>query len=72
MENKDFHRGHGGHRVKKEADMLRTFNLGAGLIVVLPPEAVNAAEAAAAAAGVAPWIMGEVGRGDRSVRFTPE
>ena len=25
MENKDFHRGHGGHRVKKEADMLRTF-----------------------------------------------
>jgi phosphoribosylformylglycinamidine cyclo-ligase len=52
-------------------EMREVFNLGAGLIVVLPPDAVRAAQDAAAAAGVATWVMGEVGRGDRSVRFAP-
>jgi phosphoribosylformylglycinamidine cyclo-ligase len=53
-------------------EMREVFNLGVGLIAVLPPEAVPAAQAAAAAAGVATWVMGEVVRGDRTVRFTPE
>ena len=45
------------------------FNLGVGLIAVLPPDAVAAARAAAESAGVATWIMGEVRRGPRAVRF---
>lgn len=53
-------------------EMREVFNLGVGLIAVLPPEAVPDAQAAAAAAGVATWVMGEVVRGDRTVRFTPE
>jgi phosphoribosylformylglycinamidine cyclo-ligase len=53
-------------------EMREVFNLGAGLITVLPPDAVPAAQAAAAAAGVATWVMGEVVRGDRTVRFIPE
>lgn len=53
-------------------EMREVFNLGVGLIAVLPPEAVPAAQAAAAAAGVATWVMGEVVRGDRTVRFAPE
>jgi phosphoribosylformylglycinamidine cyclo-ligase len=53
-------------------EMREVFNLGAGLIAVLPPDAVPAAQAAAAAAGVATWVMGEVVRGDRTVRFAPE
>ena len=53
-------------------EMREVFNLGIGLIAVLPPDAVPAAQAAAAAAGVATWVMGEVVRGDRTVRFAPE
>jgi len=52
-------------------EMREVFNLGVGLIAVLPPDAVGAAQAAAEADGVATWIMGDVGRGDRSVRFAP-
>ena len=49
--------------------MRDVFNLGVGLIAVLPPDGVAAAQAAASADGVATWIMGEVGRGDRTVAF---
>lgn len=50
-------------------EMREVFNLGVGLVVVLPPEAVPAAQAAAAADGVDTWVMGEVRRGSRAVRF---
>ena len=50
-------------------EMREVFNLGVGLIAVLPPDAVAAAQAAARADGVDTWIMGEVGRGDPAVRF---
>jgi phosphoribosylformylglycinamidine cyclo-ligase len=50
-------------------EMRDVFNLGLGLIAVLPPDAVPAARAAAGAAGVATWIVGEVRRGPRAVRF---
>jgi phosphoribosylformylglycinamidine cyclo-ligase len=50
-------------------EMRAVFNLGVGLIAVLPPEAVAAAQAAAGADGVATWIMGDVRRGQRAVRF---
>lgn len=50
-------------------EMRDVFNLGVGLIAVLPPDAVPAAQAAARADGVATWIMGDVRRGARAVRF---
>ncbi len=51
------------------AEMRDVFNLGVGLIAVLPAEAVAAAQAAAAADGVVTWSMGEIRKGDRAVRF---
>lgn len=52
-------------------EMRDVFNLGVGLIAVLPADAVPAARDAASADGVATWVMGEVRRGDRGVRFSP-
>lgn len=51
-------------------EMRDVFNLGVGLIAVLPADAVAAAQAAAAADGVPTWVMGEIGRGDRTVTFS--
>lgn len=50
-------------------EMRDVFNLGVGLIAVLPPDAVPAAQDAAAADGVTTWPVGEIRRGDRAVRF---
>jgi phosphoribosylformylglycinamidine cyclo-ligase len=50
-------------------EMRDVFNLGVGLIAVLPPGAVPAAQDAAAADGVTTWPVGEIRRGDRAVRF---
>jgi phosphoribosylformylglycinamidine cyclo-ligase len=50
-------------------EMREVFNLGVGLVAVLPADAVAAAQAAATADGVATWLMGEIRRGSRSVRF---
>lgn len=50
-------------------EMRDVFNLGVGLIAVLPSGAVAAAQSAASAAGVTTWVAGEVRRGDRSVSF---
>lgn len=50
-------------------EMRDVFNLGVGLIAVLPPDAVAAAQAAARATGVATWPMGEIRRGSAAVRF---
>jgi phosphoribosylformylglycinamidine cyclo-ligase len=50
-------------------EMRDVFNLGVGLIAVLPPQAVPSAQAAAAADGVATWTMGEIRPGTRTVRF---
>jgi phosphoribosylformylglycinamidine cyclo-ligase len=50
-------------------EMREVFNLGVGLVAVLPPDAVTAARAAALAAGVAAWPMGEIRRGGQAVRF---
>lgn len=52
-------------------EMREVFNLGVGLIVVLAPGDVDAARDAARAAGVDTWLLGEVRRGERGVRFTP-
>jgi phosphoribosylformylglycinamidine cyclo-ligase len=50
-------------------EMRDVFNLGAGLIAVLPPEAVPAAQAAAGSDGVATWVMGQIRAGEPAVRF---
>lgn len=52
-------------------EMRDVFNLGVGLIAVLPAQAVAAAQAAARADGVATWTMGKVLRADGApaVRF---
>ncbi len=51
------------------AEMRDVFNLGVGLIAVVPSEAVADASAAARAAGVATWPMGQIRRGSASVLF---
>jgi len=51
------------------AEMRDVFNLGVGLIAVLPPDGVAAAQSAAAADDVATWTMGEIRKGERAVRF---
>ena len=51
-------------------EMREVFNLGVGLIAVLPPTAVAAVQAAAAAAGIPTWPMGEIRTGGGGgVRF---
>ncbi|HEV8151153.1 MAG TPA: phosphoribosylformylglycinamidine cyclo-ligase [Gemmatimonadales bacterium] len=50
-------------------EMRAVFNLGVGLIAVLPASAVPAARLAAEQAGVGTWVLGEVAKGERSVRF---
>lgn len=50
-------------------EMRDVFNLGIGLIAVLPPDALPAAEAAAHADGVDTWRIGEIRRGIPAVRF---
>lgn len=50
-------------------EMRDVFNLGVGLIAVLPPDAVTAVRDAAAADGVPTWLLGDVRRGERGVRF---
>jgi phosphoribosylformylglycinamidine cyclo-ligase len=50
-------------------EMRKVFNLGVGFIAVLPPDVVAAAQAAATTDGVATWVIGEIHRGSRAVRF---
>ncbi|HTS90034.1 MAG TPA: phosphoribosylformylglycinamidine cyclo-ligase [Gemmatimonadales bacterium] len=50
-------------------EMREVFNLGVGLIAVLPREAVSAAEASARTHGVPTWLIGEIRRGPKGVRF---
>jgi phosphoribosylformylglycinamidine cyclo-ligase len=50
-------------------EMREVFNLGVGLVAVLPPDSVTAAQAAATKDGVTTWVMGEIQRGRGTVRF---
>ncbi len=52
-------------------EMRDVFNLGVGLIAVLPPAAVPAAQAAAGSAGVPTWVLGAIRQGAAGVRFSP-
>ena len=53
-----------------DEEMREVFNLGVGLIVVLPPAAVERAQVQARQAGVETWVIGEIRLGARAVRFT--
>jgi phosphoribosylformylglycinamidine cyclo-ligase len=50
-------------------EMREVFNLGVGLVAVLPPDALAVAQAAAIDDGVTTWVMGEIQQGHRTVRF---
>jgi phosphoribosylformylglycinamidine cyclo-ligase len=52
-----------------DSEMREVFNLGIGMIAVLPRDAVEPVRVTAGAAGVESWVIGEVRRGERSVRF---
>ncbi len=51
------------------AEMREVFNLGVGLVAVLPAGLVDAARRAAETDGVATWVLGEVRPGPRAVHF---
>jgi phosphoribosylformylglycinamidine cyclo-ligase len=50
-------------------EMRAVFNLGVGMVVVLPEREITAVRAASTAAGVESWILGEIRAGERGVRF---
>ena len=50
-------------------EMREVFNLGVGMIAVLARDEVAVVQAAATAAGDRSWILGEIRRGERGVRF---
>ncbi len=50
-------------------EMRDVFNLGIGLIAIMPRDAVAAAQSAARTDGVATWVIGEIRRGASAVRF---
>lgn len=52
------------------AEMRDVFNLGIGMIAVLPADQVEAAVQAAGAVGVATWPIGEIRTGPTEVRFS--
>ena len=54
----------------EEAEMERTFNMGVGMVAVLPPEDVDRALALLTARHVPAWAVGEVTAGDGEVRLT--
>lgn len=51
-------------------EMREVFNLGLGMIAVVPPAEVGAVRAAATADAVATWVVGEVRSGTRGVGFS--
>ena len=45
-------------------EMLRVFNMGIGMMAIVPPGEVDSVRAAAAKAGVETWVVGEVAAGE--------
>jgi phosphoribosylformylglycinamidine cyclo-ligase len=48
-------------------EMFRVFNMGVGMVLIVPPENADVIIRAADAAGIAAWQMGEVRAGNGSV-----
>lgn len=53
-----------------DAEMRDVFNLGVGLIAVLPADAVEGARSAASRQGVDTWVIGDIRAGERAVTFS--
>lgn len=53
-----------------EAEMRDVFNLGVGMVAITPSEQVERVQAAASAAGIKTWKLGEIIPGDPQVQFT--
>lgn len=51
-------------------EMREVFNLGAGMVAVVPPDGVDPVRAAADQAGVSTWVAGTIRTGPVGVRFT--
>jgi len=49
------------------AEMYRTFNMGVGMVVIAGPSDVSAILSAAAAAGLAGWMLGSLKPGSGAV-----
>jgi phosphoribosylformylglycinamidine cyclo-ligase len=54
------------------AEMERTFNMGVGMAVVVPPDEADRAVASFSAHGVRAWVAGEILTGSGSVRLVSE
>ncbi len=52
-----------------EGEMFRTFNMGIGMVLALPPSSVAAAQKVLKREGLASWVIGEVTRGHRGVEI---
>lgn len=52
-----------------EAEMYRTFNMGVGMVLALPPSGLSAARARLKRHGLQSWVIGEVTQGRREVLF---
>ena len=52
------------------AEMYRTFNMGVGMVVIAAPSDVDAITSAAAAAGLAGWVLGSLKPGSGAVSLT--
>lgn len=55
----------------EEAEMYRVFNMGIGMVVIVPPDSVDAALASLKAAGESTYQIGEVILGERGVQGVP-
>ncbi len=53
-----------------EAEMYHVFNMGVGMVLILPPHQIDAAIAALRASGESPSLIGEVIHGEKCVRIT--
>lgn len=58
-----------GHGSVSEEEMRQVFNLGLGMLAVVPAEVVERVREAASRVGVESWAVGEVTAGPRMVRF---
>jgi phosphoribosylformylglycinamidine cyclo-ligase len=54
----------------EQAEMERTFNMGVGMVALVPPDDVDRALALLVARHVPAWVAGEVVEGDGAVRLT--
>ena len=52
-----------------EAEMYHVFNMGVGMVLVLPPNQIDAAIASLREAGESPSVIGEIIRGEKSVQI---